>query len=95
MLSTTNKTRIKVPNITSIIIIRIHIYSPINSSEDEVINKFYDKIRRAIATIPHHNFLIIIGDFNARIGKDDGHFTYHLEKNTNGVLLIDIINEKQ
>ena len=77
----------------------IIIYSPINSSEDEVINKFYDELRRetkeAIETIPQHNFQIIIGDFNARIGKDDGNFTYHQETNNNGVLLIDIINVKQ
>ena len=58
---------------TSIIV----IYSPINSSEDEVINKFYDELRRAIETIPHNNFLIIIGDFNAIIGKYDGNFAYH------------------
>ena len=76
---------------TSIII----IYSPTNSSEDEIINKFYDELRRAIETIPLHNVLIIIGDFNARISKDDGNFTYHQETNKNGVLLIDIINEKQ
>ena len=76
---------------TSIII----IYSPTNSSEDEVINKFYDERRRAIETIPQHNVLIIIGDFNARIGKYDGNFTYHQETNKNGVLLIDIINEKE
>ena len=76
---------------TSIII----IYSPTNSSDDEVMNKFYDELRRAIETIPQHNVLIIIGDFNARIGKDDGNFTYHQETNKNGVLLIDIINEKQ
>ena len=76
---------------TSIII----IYSPTHSSEDDVINKFYDELRRAIETIPQHNVLIIIGDFNARIGKDDGNFTYHQETNKNGVLLIDIINEKQ
>ena len=76
---------------TSIII----IYSPSNSSEDEVINKFYDELRGAIETIPQHNVLIIIGDFNARICKDDGNFTYHQETNKTGVLLIDIINEKQ
>ena len=76
---------------TSIII----IYSPTNSSEDEVINKFYDELRGAIETIPQHNVLIIIGDFNARIGKDDGNFTYHQESNKNGVLLIDIINPTQ
>ena len=45
--------------------------------------------------IPHHNALIIIRAFNARIGKDDGTLTYHQETNKNGVLLIDIINKKQ
>ena len=79
---------------TSINIIII-IYSPTNSSEDEVINKFYGELIRAIETIPLHNVLIIIGDFNARIDKDDGNFTYHQETNKNGVLLIDFINEKQ
>ena len=55
----------------------IVIYSHTNSSEDEVINKFYDELRRSIETIPHHNVLIIIGDFNARIGKYGENFTYH------------------
>ena len=50
---------------TSIII----IYSQTNSIEDEVINKFYNELRRAIETIPQHNVIIIIGDFNARMGK--------------------------
>ena len=39
------------------------IYVPTNSSEDEVLNKFSDELRRAIETIPHHNVLIIIGDY--------------------------------
>ena len=39
--------------------------------------------------------LAIIGDFNARIRKDDGTFTYHQHTNRNGSLLLDIVNEKQ
>ena len=39
--------------------------------------------------------LAIIGDFNARIGKDDGTFTYHQYTNRNGSLLLDFVNEKQ
>ena len=62
--------------------------------EDEVINKFHDDLRITIETIPYHNVLIIIGDFNARIGKDDGNFTCHQETNKNGVFLKYIINEK-
>ena len=52
----------------------IIINLPRNSIKDEVINKFYDELRRAIETIPQHNVIIIIGDFIARIGKDDGNF---------------------
>ena len=39
--------------------------------------------------------IAIIGDFNTRIGKDDGTFTYHQHTNRNGSLLLDIVNEKQ
>ena len=76
---------------TSIIV----IYVPIHSSEDEVINKFYDELRRAIETIPYHNVLMIIGDCYTRIIEYDGHFIHYHEINTNGVVLLDIINEKQ
>ena len=39
--------------------------------------------------------LDIIGDFNARIGKEDVKFTYHQHTNRNPSLMLDIINEKQ
>ena len=74
----------------------IIIYASTNSSEDEVINKFCDELRRTIETIIlHHNVLIIIGYFNAKIGKDDGNVIYHQEINKNSELLIVIINEKK
>ena len=76
---------------TSIIV----IYSPKNSSEDEVIDIFYEELRVAIESIPQHNVLAIIGYFNARIGKDDGTFTYHQHTNRNGSLLLVIVNENQ
>ena len=76
---------------TSIIV----IYSPTNSCEDEVIDRFYKELRADIESIPQYNVLAIIGDFNARFGKDDGTFTYHQHTNRNGSLLLDIVNEKQ
>ena len=39
--------------------------------------------------------LDIIGDFDARIGKDDGIFTYHQHTNRNGSSMLYIIKEKQ
>ena len=38
--------------------------------------------------------MCFIGDFNARIEKDDGTFTYHQHINGNGSLLLNIVNEK-
>ena len=71
----------------------IVINSPTNSSEDNVIDKFYEELRGAIESIPQHIVLVIIGNFNARIGKEDA-FTYHRDTNRNGSLLLDIVNEK-
>ena len=71
------------------------IYSPTNYCEVEVIDIYYEELRGAIENIPQHNELAMIGDFNARIGKDDGTFTYHQHTNRNGSLLLDIVNEQQ
>ena len=76
---------------TSIIV----IHSSTNTSEDEVIDRYYEERRGSIEIIPQHNVLAIIGDGNVRIGKDDGTFTYHQHTNRNGSLLLDIIYEKQ
>ena len=71
-----------------------HLLTHTHSSEYEVIDRFYEELRGAIESIPQHNVIAIIGDFNAPIGKDDGTFTYHQHTNRNGSLLLDIFNEK-
>ena len=76
---------------TSIIV----IYSHTHSCNDEVIDRFYEELRRVIESIPQQNVLAIIEDFNVRIGKEYGTFTYHQHTIRNGSLLLDIVNEKQ
>ena len=70
------------------------IYSPTNISDDDVIDNFYDSLRRAIESVPTHNVLMIIGDFNARMGKLDTKHTFHETTNRNGKYLLDLICEK-
>ncbi len=53
------------------------IYSPTNVSDEDTIESFYDSLRRAIESIPAHNAMMVIGDFNARIGKSDAKFAFH------------------
>ncbi len=70
------------------------IYSPTNVSDEDTIESFYDSLRRAIESIPAHNVMMVIGDFNARIGKSDTKFAFHETTNRNGSHLLDLICEK-
>lgn len=66
-------------------------YSPTEGSvtaEDH-----YNNLANAINSIPKHNVLLVVGDFNAHIGKDDAAHTYHENTNSNGKLLLDLAEE--
>ncbi len=67
------------------------IYSPTNISDDDEIESFYDSLRRAIKSVPTNNILMIIGDFNARMGKSDAKFAFHETTNRIGQHLLDLI----
>ena len=59
-------------------------YLPTNVSPLEDIESFYEDLSAAIRGVPAHNFLAVLGDFNARLGQGDVPFTYHKETNRNG-----------
>uniref|UniRef100_A0A0B7B0I4 Endonuclease/exonuclease/phosphatase domain-containing protein n=1 Tax=Arion vulgaris TaxID=1028688 RepID=A0A0B7B0I4_9EUPU len=40
-------------------------------TEDEIKDKFYENLQAIIAKIPKHDVLMIIGNFNAQVGKDN------------------------
>ena len=65
-----------------------------NTAEENNISEFYENLRRAIESVPSHNVLVILGDFNAHIGKEDGTFTFHEDTNRNGKLLAELATEK-
>ncbi|KYO18620.1 hypothetical protein Y1Q_0009092 [Alligator mississippiensis] len=70
----------------------ISAYTPTNS--DEVKNQFYDDLHSVIIAVPKSNWLILLGNFNARIGSDfqawDGIIGKHRigTCNSNGLLLL-------
>lgn len=43
----------------------------------------------------YHNFLVVVGDFNAQIGPEDAPFAYNKETNRNGQKLVDFAEEFQ
>ncbi|ELU10200.1 hypothetical protein CAPTEDRAFT_65122, partial [Capitella teleta] len=71
----------------------IVIYSPTNVAPVEEAEAFYEKLGEIIRDVPAHNFLAVLGDFNARLGPEDALYTYHGETNHNGKLLVDLLTE--
>ena len=69
------------------------IYSPHNSSDPSEVEQFYKDLRNTLQDVPAHNFLAVVGDFNARLGPDAAPFTLHDETNRNGSLLLDLLVE--
>ncbi|RXN37861.1 LINE-1 retrotransposable element ORF2 [Labeo rohita] len=72
-------------------------YAPTEDKSDSEKDKFYEDLQKCTKDIPIHNVLIILGDFNARIGKDNhlsnpktiGPHVFHEESNENGKRLVD------
>ena len=74
---------------TSVIV----VYAPTNCSSNEKAEEFFEELNNTISDIPAHNFLIVMGDFNARLGSDQGRYTYHEETNRNGKHMADLLAE--
>ncbi|CAH1244595.1 Hypp7340 [Branchiostoma lanceolatum] len=69
-------------------------YCPTNVADENIINEHYDNLRSAIRSIPAHNLLMIVGDFNARIGSEEARYTFHSETNRNGKMLLELSSEQ-
>ncbi|KAL9954642.1 hypothetical protein ACROYT_G042207 [Oculina patagonica] len=52
-------------------LIVIQEYAPTNDAEDESKEEFYKLLQREVEAIPRHEVLIVMGDFNAKIGEDN------------------------
>jgi len=48
----------------------VNIYAPTESANEEQKEQFYEDLNRCCDQIPKHDALLILGDFNAKIGKN-------------------------
>ena len=71
----------------------INAYSPHNTSPVNEVEEFYSILKSTVEQVPAHNFLVIVGDFNARLGPNDVNFTYNITTNRNGEMLQDFMDE--
>ena len=46
-------------------------YAPTEEAEKEEKDNFYDSLRSILEDIPKHDVLVVLGDFNARVGSDN------------------------
>lgn len=74
---------------TSVIV----VYSPTNTSDEDQVKEFYDTLRNTISDVPAHNFLVVMGDFNARLGPEKVPFTLHDKTNRNGSYMAELLSE--
>lgn len=49
----------------------MNVYAPTEIADEEVKNKFYEKLEEEIEKIPKEDTIIVLGDFNAPIGKEE------------------------
>ncbi|KAF3841559.1 hypothetical protein F7725_007421 [Dissostichus mawsoni] len=73
----------------------IVVYSPTNVAPSEEVEKFYEDLATAVRDVPAHNFLAILGDFNARLGPEDAPYPYHDSTNRNGAYLMALLMEHE
>ena len=52
------------------------VHSPHNSSTEEDIEDFYTSLRTTVEQVPPHNFLVIAGDLNSKLGPNNVNFTF-------------------
>ena len=74
----------------------ISCYSPTNVSEETGLVAFYDELSSLIRSILKHNLLVIGGDMNAQIGKNENNkYSLHNTSNRNGQHLTDFMIENR
>ena len=69
------------------------MYSPHNEAPGDEVGDFYNCLRSVLNQIPLHNFVIVTGYFNARMGTEDVIFSSHGNANCNCEKLTDLMDE--
>ena len=77
----------------------LSVYAPTMTNPEETKNTFYQQLKDTIRSIPRKDRLLILGDFNARVGSDHTNWPGVIGKhgigrvNSNGLLLLSLCAE--
>jgi len=70
------------------------VYAPTEDTEDEILSEFYETLQSVCDEIPKHDAIINLGDFNAKLCKEQlykdviGRHSLHEVTNNNGLRLV-------
>jgi hypothetical protein len=79
----------------------MNIHPPTNDSEEEAKVQFYEQLERAYAACPSHDVKLVMGDANAKVGRETVHqptiskHSRHESTNENGLRLVDFAAGRQ
>ncbi|XP_063691252.1 uncharacterized protein LOC134823648 [Bolinopsis microptera] len=78
------------------------VYAPTEDAEISLKDSFYKELNDVQSGLPAHDIKIVLGDFNARVGRDTdahpgviGKHSYHTESNDNGKRMLDFCTMHQ
>jgi len=72
----------------------INIHAPKEDKEEEIKEQFYEELQRIQDRVPKHDITIIMGDMNAKLGKEEvfsqviGRHSLHNSTNENGEMVV-------
>jgi exonuclease III len=52
-------------------IIVLNVHAPTQDKTDDVKDSFYEELERVFHKFPKYHMKILLGDFNAKVGKED------------------------
>jgi hypothetical protein len=81
-------------------IIVVNVHAPCEDTSDYIKDIFYEELGRIFDQFPRYDMKILLGDFNAKLGKEDifkltiGNESSHEINNDNGVRVVNFATSK-
>jgi hypothetical protein len=81
-------------------IIVLNVHAPTEDKDDDTKDSFYEEIEQVLDQFPRYHMKILLGDFNAKVGREDifkpiiGNESLHEASNDNGIRVINFTTSK-
>jgi endonuclease/exonuclease/phosphatase family metal-dependent hydrolase len=81
-------------------IIVLNVHAPTEDKDDVIKDSFYEELEQVFDQFPRYNMKILLGDFNAKVGREDifkpiiGDKSLHEANNDNGDRVVNFATSK-